>query len=343
MIEYKTGDITGEDAEALVNTVNCVGVMGKGVALSFKEAFPDNARAYARACERKEVEPGRMFVFETESPANPRYIVNFPTKRHWRGKSKMEDIESGLAALGEEVRSRGIRSIALPPLGSGLGGLDWSAVRPRIEKTIGAMESVRVVVFQPSGQAQPFVPSPLAPKMTVGRAALVALIDRYLAGLLDPFVTLLETQKLMYFMQEAGEPLNLRFQEGHYGPYADNLRHVLKAIEGHFVSGYASRDAPDETIDLVPGTVDDANAFLQDHPETRVRFERVSDLVDGFESSFGLELLATTHWVASPSAPPEEVIARVHAWGERKRRFSERQIRLALDALGEKGWIESPA
>ena len=343
MIEYKTGDVTGEDAEALVNTVNCVGVMGKGVALRFKEAFPDNARAYARACERKEVEPGRMFVFETESLANPRYIVNFPTKRHWRGKSRMEDIESGLAALGAEVRSRGIRSIALPPLGSGLGGLDWSEVRPRIEKTIGAMESVRVVVFEPSDQAKPFVPSPVAPKMTPGRAVLVALIDRYMAGLLAPFVTLLETHKLMYFMQAEGEPLNLRFQKAPYGPYADNLRHVLKAMEGHFVSGYAGRDAPDETIDLVPGTIDDANAFLQDHPETRARFKRVSDLVKGFESPLGLELLSTTHWVASPPAPTEEVIARFYAWGERKRRFSERQIRIALDALGKKGWLESPA
>lgn len=136
MIEYKTGDVAGEDAEALVNTVNCVGVMGRGVALRFKEAFPDNARAYARACERKEVEPGRMFVFERESLANPRYIINFPTKRHWRGRSRMEDIEAGLAALAEEVRSREIRSIALPPLGSGLGGLDWREVRPRIVKTL---------------------------------------------------------------------------------------------------------------------------------------------------------------------------------------------------------------
>lgn len=339
MIEYTTGDVTGENAEALVNTVNCVGVMGKGVALSFKQAFPDNARAYARACERKEVEPGRMFVFETESPANPRYIVNFPTKRHWRGKSKMEDIESGLAALAEEVRSRGIRSIALPPLGSGLGGLDWSAVRPRIEQALGGIEGVKIVVYEPSDQEKPFVPSPRAPEMTPGRAVLVSLIDRYLAGLLDPFITLLETQKLMYFMQEAGEPLNLRFQKGPYGPYADNLRHVLKAVEGHFVSGYAGRDAPDETIDLVPGTIKDANAFLAGYPDTRARFERVSDLVDGFESSFGLELLATAHWVASPPAPAEEVIARFHAWGERKRRFSEREIRLALDVLGKKGWL----
>ncbi len=347
MIEYKTGDVAGEDAEALVNTVNCVGVMGKGVALRFKEAFPDNARAYARACERKEVEPGRMFVFERESFANPRYIINFPTKRHWRGRSRMEDIESGLAALAEEVRSREIRSIALPPLGSGLGGLDWREVRPCIVKTLAGMEGVRAVVYEPNGQEQMVAPRPQAPPMTPGRAVLVALIHRYLVGLLDPFVTLLEIQKLMYFMQEAGEPLRLEFKAANYGPYAENLRHVLKAVEGHLLAGYAGRDAPDETIDLVPGAVADANAFLEDHPETRARFDCVSDLVEGFESQLGLELLATTHWVASrsapPDAPPEEIIAGVHAWGERKRQFTERQIRIALEFLGKKGWLPSPA
>src|SRR5690242_6830780 len=125
MIEFKKGDLLSEDVEALVNSVNCVGIMGRGIALQFKNAFPDNFRAYAAACRRGEVQPGRMFVFETGRLLNPRYIINFPTKRDWRGKSRLEDIETGLAALAEEIRARGIRSIAVPPLGSGLGGLDW--------------------------------------------------------------------------------------------------------------------------------------------------------------------------------------------------------------------------
>ena len=124
MIEYKTGDILAEEAEALVNTVNCVGVMGRGIALQFKRAFPENFKAYATQCKRNEMRPGRVFVFETGEMLLPRYIINFPTKRHWRGKSRMEDIESGLGSLLEEIRSHGIRSIAIPPLGSGLGGLD---------------------------------------------------------------------------------------------------------------------------------------------------------------------------------------------------------------------------
>ena len=132
MIEYKSGDILSEDAEALVNTVNCVGVMGRGIALQFKNAFRENFAAYAAACKNNKVRPGRMFVYETGQLTNPRFIVNFPTKRHWRGKSRMEDIEAGLKALTETIRQYHIQSIAIPPLGSGLGGLDWAEIKQRI-------------------------------------------------------------------------------------------------------------------------------------------------------------------------------------------------------------------
>ena len=151
MIEYKKGDILAEDADALVNTVNCVGHMGRGIALQFKKAWPENFQAYATACRRHEVQPGRMFVFETGALTPPRHIINFPTKRHWRGKSRMEDIESGLEALVEEIRHLGIRSIAIPPLGAGLGGLDWDEVRPRIERSLQKLLNVKVVVFEPNG------------------------------------------------------------------------------------------------------------------------------------------------------------------------------------------------
>ena len=149
MIRYARGDILNADAEALVNTVNCVGVMGRGIALQFKRAYPANFKAYAAACERNEIQPGRMFVFETGTFTNPKYIINFPTKRHWRGKSRIEDIEAGLAALAEEIRTRDIRSIAIPPLGSGLGGLDWAEVKPLIERAVANVPQVDVVVYEP--------------------------------------------------------------------------------------------------------------------------------------------------------------------------------------------------
>ncbi len=180
-------------------------------------------------------------------------------------------------------------------------------------------------------------------KMTSGRAALVGLMNCYLRGLIDPFVTLLEVHKLMYFMQVAGEPLRLKFVKATYGPYAENLRHVLNAIEGHLVSGYTDGgDAPDKELELVPGALDDAHAFLKTAPETHARFERVSALIEGFESSFGLELLSTVHWVASEEKilDFDDIVNHTYAWSERKKQFSRRQIKIAFDILSEKGWIE---
>lgn len=122
MIKLTKGNLLKSDAEALVNTVNCVGYMGKGIALRFKKAFPENFAAYQKACRQNQVIPGQMFVFEYDEMLNHKTIINFPTKRHWQHNSRMEDVVSGLAALIEEVQSRGIRSIAIPPLGCGLEG-----------------------------------------------------------------------------------------------------------------------------------------------------------------------------------------------------------------------------
>jgi O-acetyl-ADP-ribose deacetylase (regulator of RNase III) len=342
MIEYKSGDILAEQAEALVNTVNCVGFMGRGIALQFKKAWPENFQAYTAACRRQEVQPGRMLVFETRQLTPPRYIINFPTKRHWQGRSRIEDIEAGLEALVGEVRRRGIRSIAVPPLGAGLGGLDWAEVRARIERALGDLPGVQVIVFEPTGApaAGRSRRSRKVPQMTPGRAALVGLMDRYLRGLLDPFISLLEVHKLMYFMQEAGEPLRLRLVKGPYGPYAENLRHVLSAIEGYYVSGYgAGGDEPGKALELVPGAIEDARTILAKRAKTRERFERVTRLVEGFESPFGLELLTTVHWVMTRegATSDDEVISATYAWGERKRRISRRQVLLARQLLEKRG------
>jgi O-acetyl-ADP-ribose deacetylase (regulator of RNase III) len=318
--------------------------MGRGIAAQFKRAFPKNFSVYEAACKRHEVQPGRMLVVETGQLAAPRYIVNFPTKRHWRGDSRLEDIEAGLLALVSEVKRREIRSIAIPPLGCGLGGLAWSTVRPLIERAFEALPTVRVLLFEPAGapSIEHIAKSADAPKMTPGRAVLVCLMERYLAGLLEPFVTLLEVHKLLYFIQEAGEPLRLRYVKAPYGPYAENLRQVLARIEGHLVSGYADGgDAPDKQLALVPGAVEDATTFLAGHPNSRTRFDRVVSLVEGFETPFGMELLSTVHWVATyeHALDNDAVIRAVYAWNERKHRFSERQIRLAWDLLASKGWL----
>lgn len=342
MVHLTKGDILSADVEALVNTVNCVGVSGRGIALQFRKAFPENFKAYEAACKQGTVQPGRVFVFETGRLTNPRYIINFPTKRHWRGNSRMEDIELGLEDLAREVHRHGIRSIALPPLGSGLGGLSWSNVRPKITAALKALPEVHAIVYEPSGAPTPTAVSSKVPRMTAGRAALVGLMQRYLAGLMDPFISLLEVHKLMYFMQEAGERLRLRYTKALYGPYAENMRHVLKSVEGHLVSGYLDGgDEPEKQLELVPGAVGDAERYLDGNPESRSRFDRVVDLVQGFESPFGLELLASVHWVGKRegASTVEDAIGLMRAWSERKRRFAPDQIRLAWEVLHEKGWL----
>lgn len=347
MIETASGDILTADAEALVNTVNCVGIMGRGIALQFRKAFPDNFKAYESVCKRGELHPGQMFIYETGSLTNPRYVINFPTKRHWKGKSRLGDIESGLQALVSEIRRLGIHSVAIPPLGCGLGGLAWEEVRPRIERALAAVSDVRVLLFEPTGSPahSAAIASQPVPKMTEARAALVGLMQRYLAGLLDPFISLLEVHKLLYFMQVAGEAsLRLRYVKAPYGPYAENLRHLLLSVEGHLTSGYTDGvDDPEKPLELVPGAIGDAERYLASHPNTQRRFERVADLVRGFETPFGLELLSTVHWVSvqEGAVTPDEATTAVFRWNERKRRFSPQQIALAWQVLQDKGWLSA--
>jgi O-acetyl-ADP-ribose deacetylase (regulator of RNase III) len=338
------GDILQSSAEALVNTVNCVGVMGRGIALQFRKAFPANFEAYQVACARNEVRPGRMLVFETGRLSGPSHIINFPTKRHWKGKSRLEDIDAGLTALIGEIRTRGIRSVAVPPLGCGLGGLDWDVVRPRIERAFEQLPEVQVSLYEPAGAPPPesMVKASRAPAMTPGRAVLVELMSRYLAAVMDPVITLLEIHKLMYFMQEAGEDLRLRYEKASYGPYAKNLRHVLSLVEGHFITGYGdAEDDPQRPIELLPGVSDSAAAFLATHPATHARFARVAQLIHGFETPYGMELLATVHWVCTREGAKSaaEAITETYAWNDRKQGFGRPQIEIAFETLANQGWL----
>lgn len=348
MIELKQGDILRAQAQALVNTVNCVGVMGRGIALQFRKAFPKNFKAYKALCDRKALQPGEVFVFDLNRLENPRYVINFPTKKHWRGKSRLEYIESGLEALLGELRRLDIRSVAVPPLGCGLGGLSWEDVRQHIEEAFAELPEVRVLLYEPTGAPAPeeMAKDSSPPRMTAGRAALLGLIRRYLAALMDPFISLLEIHKLMYFMQEAGERLNLRYRKAVYGPYAENLRHVLSRVEGHFISGCGDAgDCPDRQIELMPEATRRAEAFLENHRDTREHFDRVEDLIGGFETPFGMELLSTVHWVATreDASTVDEAIKKTYAWNDRKRMFKEDHVRIAWSTLARKGWLAQAA
>ncbi|MCP4689191.1 MAG: macro domain-containing protein [Desulfobacterales bacterium] len=342
MIEYAKGNMLTADAEALVNTVNCVGVMGKGIALQFKKAFPDNFKAYEKACRSKEVQPGRMFIYKTNSLINPRFIINFPTKRHWRGKSRYEDIEAGLNVLPRDVKRLGIKSIAIPPLGCGLGGLDWQKVGKLIEKSFSELPDVRVLLYKPRGapDAKDMPVRTSKPRMTVARALFIKLIQQYAQYAYR--LTLLEIQKLAYFLQEAGQPLRLNHVKHFYGPYAHNLNKVLEIMEGHFIRGYGDAQRPDVEIELLPDAVDAADRFLEKHAEEKERLERVANLIDGFETPYGMELLSSVHWVVACDGVAGETQDVVHAfksWNNRKATlFQEKHIDIAYERLRAEGW-----
>ncbi|MBW1668644.1 MAG: macro domain-containing protein [Deltaproteobacteria bacterium] len=346
MIEITRGNVVEANAEALVNTVNCVGYMGKGIALQFKKAFPENFKAYERACRAKGVRPGKMFVFETSSMWNPKYIINFPTKRHWRGKSRLEDIEAGLQALVDEVVKREIKSIAIPPLGCGLGGLDWNTVRPMIEKAFSSLPDVRVLLLEPHGapEAKAMPVRTKRPRLTPARALFIMLMRQY--SELAYRLTLLEIQKLAYFLQEAGEPLRLKYQAHIYGPYAHDLNKVLEILEGHFIRGYGDTQKPDVEIKLLPGAAKQAIEFLerQEHRGSLDRLKKVSELIEGFETPYGMELLSSVHWIAchdsNPARTADDAVEKIFQWSERKRRlFRAEHIRIAWNRLEENDWL----
>ena len=343
MIEATQGNLLEADAEALVNTVNCVGVMGKGIALQFKQAFPDNFTYYAKFCKDKQMKPGRVLVFETGSMLNPKFIINFPTKRHWKGKSRMEDVEDGLVNLISRVRSLHIQSIAIPPLGAGLGGLRWSEVKQRIEAAFAELPHVRVLLFEPDGapavEKMPVRTQP--PNMTPARALLIRLLDLYARQ--GYRHSLLEVQKLAYFLQEAGEPLHLNYEAHRFGPYANNLNHLLQRIEGHFIRGYGDRSAKAE-IRPMPNAANLAKEFLKREPEREKPLERVEKLIEGFETPYGMELLSTVHWVVKHEEVTlgdlEAIREKVESWNKRKKDLMKpRHIEKAYLRLEQQGWL----
>lgn len=351
MIEITNGNLLTAPVEALVNTVNTEGVMGKGIALQFKQAFPEMYKAYELACKAGEVKLGHVHIFDLGGlVGGPRWIINFPTKGHWKARSRLGDIKTGLDDLVEHIKFLNIQSIAIPPLGCGYGGLNWEDVRPLIEAAFTEVPETAVKLFPPNGAPEPkAMPNRTeTPVMTDGRAALIVIMERYLDGLLDPFVSFLEIHKLMYFLQEAGQPLRLKYQAKTYGPYAENLRQVLIKLEGHYLSGYGEgNDSPTKPIELLPGASEAASKLIAASDETLRRMDRVTTLISGFEDPYGLELLSSVHWVMCQDRAArdsvEDAITAVHKWNSRKQKILKPEhLRKAWSRLKEHQWdIES--
>jgi len=336
-ISFKKGDMFSEPVEALVNTVNCVGVMGKGVALEFKNRWPANFKAYKKLCDAKALAPGQMFIFDTKelfTSEGPRFLVNFPTKAHWRSKSKLSYVADGLDALAEKIKYHNIKSIAIPPLGCGNGGLDWIDVKPLIETKLGELDGVEIVVFPPKDAVDQPEHINTALPMTFERAILLKSLndlEKYFDGSFDR----ISLQKIAYFLQELGIDFRLKFSRNLHGPYSETLRKAYIAFEQHgMIKGFSQGD---RQAHVTPSGCAVADEFLggafQDSDDT---IDRLSKLVQGYESPYGLELLSSVHWLAHHERhyPVEKIIAEMRGWNENKRSsFSDEAIRIAYQRL----------
>lgn len=350
MIRYSQGNLLDAPAEALVNTVNEVGVMGKGIALMFREAFPANTRAYETACNAGEVRIGRMFVFENQDLAGPRWIINFPTKRHWRNPSKLEWVREGLADLAKVIDEKGIRSVAIPPLGCGQGGLGWPQVRREIESSLARLPDVEVLVFEPTCAYQNAPKRGGVEALTPARALVAELVRRYL--ILGIECSNLEVQKLAWFLQRMirklglKDELRLRYQADRYGPYADNLRHLLDGLDGSYLhcERRLADASPTDPIWFEDDKRDEVATFLATEAADYLpALEATSRIIDGFESPLGMELLATADWLMSEkqTAPTTEALRdALKQWpgprgsqARKLRLFDERLLNLAIERL----------
>lgn len=350
-MRFTQGNLLESGADALVNTVNTVGVMGKGIALMFKERFPENFAAYEAACKAGEIKVGTMFVQSGAEFDGPRWIINFPTKQHWRQPTKLEWIESGLEDLKAIIRAKGIRSIALPPLGCGNGGLEWTEVRPLIEAALNEMDGVDVLIYEPTEKYQNVAKKKGVERLTPARALIAELVRRY--WVLGIECTLIETQKLAWCLgrniERLGlpDPLKLRFRADRYGPYAHQLTKLLEGLDGSYLhcDKRLTDASPFDTIWFEESKRDTVELYLRS-TEARVflpALEATDKLIDGFQSPLGMEALATVDWLVSrEKANPtlEGVRDGLRRWpaGEdaarrKEKLFDDKLIVLALDRL----------
>ncbi len=339
MIRYLTGDLLQSKTEALVNTVNTVGVMGKGIALQFKNQYPTNFKLYAKACKAKEVQVGKLFVTEESTLLGGRkIIINFPTKTDWRKPSEYSYIEEGVIALAKLIQDNKIASVAIPPLGAGNGGLEWSRVKVIIEKYLAGL-NCEILIYEPNKAIQEAMKKERV-KLTPARAMLLAVLFDLVKN--GEFVSEFAAEKIAYFLQRMGgqEYFKLNYQPNFYGPYSGKVKHVLYYLNGSYITGYSAMDKkPFEELGLMMDSEKEVTEYL-DQPENRACKEiviKTKTFLSGFYSDFGLELLSTIDYIMTEkkASTVEEITDYLYKWSDRKKtKFSNpRFIQVAVEKL----------
>jgi O-acetyl-ADP-ribose deacetylase (regulator of RNase III) len=350
MITYTTGNLLEAPAEVLVNTVNTVGVMGKGIALMFKERFPENFQAYKADCDSGDVKVGKMHITMPMELSGPKWIVNFPTKQHWRRPTELEWVQAGLADLRTFIEREKVKSIALPPLGCGNGGLDWEVVKEEIVSHLSELPDTEVMIYEPTKQYQNMAKKQGVEKLTLPRALSYELIRRYWVLGID--CTLLEVQKLVYFLdkklkqRDNAQLFNLEFKADLYGPHARNLYHLLNSLDGSYLTSEKRIPdcSPTDTIGIRYDKKEKVQTFLRGEcDECTDALNETDRLIDGFQSPLGLEALATVDWLISEEGVHPSLSAireGLSQWkggagaGARKLRlFDDKLIKLCIERL----------
>jgi O-acetyl-ADP-ribose deacetylase (regulator of RNase III) len=323
MIQFIEGNLLESKAEALVNTVNTVGVMGKGIALQFKNQYPKNYKLYEKACKAKEIQVGKLFVTEDSSLLEGRkIIINFPTKTDWRKPSEYSYIESGLKDLARIIKEQGIKSVAVPPLGAGNGGLNWNVVKGIIEKYLTGL-NCDIQIYEPNAIIREAMKKERV-KLTPARAMLLSVLYELVRN--GEFVSEFAAEKAAYFLQRFGakEQFKLDFQPNFYGPYSGKVKHVLYYLNGSYITGYSSKDKkPFEELGILFDGEKEINNYLEQ--TDNIVYKEISDKVKafltGFYSTFGLELLSTVDYIMSEKRAKtiEDVTSNIESWSDRKK------------------------
>jgi O-acetyl-ADP-ribose deacetylase (regulator of RNase III) len=343
-MKYIKGNLLEADTQALVNTVNTVGIMGKGIALQFKEAFPSNYKRYVSACKNNELHTGKLLVVRETYLGRDKLIINFPTKTQWYLKSKYDYIEEGLKELVNIIHEYKIKSIAIPPLGCGNGGLRWEKVKLLIEKYLSDLREVDIIIYEPNELVKEILKQQDADKnikLTQTRSMLLYAMFYYES--LGENVSLFVANKLAYFLQRLGEKNfnKLKFEAHHYGPYSVGVEHLLHHLNGKYIKGLEQMNAKAfEPLDLQYDKLNEVSDYVRKSltAEQRTRLSNLLKLIDGYQSALSLEILATVDFVKKdkPNIDDVDLVKVIHDWSDRKRKlFKERYIHIANNHLIE--------
>lgn len=339
MITFVTGNLLDAKTEALVNTVNTVGVMGKGIALQFKNRFPHNYKVYRDACKEGEFSIGEILTVFDGDLLNRQYILNFPTKAHWKAPSKIEYIKTGLKALKIELEKHAIKSVAIPPLGCGNGGLDWEEVKKIMLDELSTLD-IDIFIYEPIVDIKELLQKKNTTKkikLTPARAMLLSLMFEYESA--GEESSLFVANKLAYFLQRKGEKLSLNFEAHIYGPYAVQLNHVLLHLNGTYLSGMEQNmSKPFDSLQLNYSKLPEIEKYLDTHlsHDQRRRVKEVKKLIHRYESTFSLELLATVDFIKDNNKVESstDVMKSLSLWSKRKSKlFKLEQVQMALNHL----------